>query len=235
MRLWKFVRTVRNNARIAALVRTLNVGNWGFYSHAVVDGLPSPIQVPPNQTEWIRCAIQDTGLGGLGDSILDSLSRRDRRPLMGILLASVPNLSTLYAHVPRSDAILEVILKKALHGGTSSPLYELKELYLFAEVPVLVENNHGSENEAQESFSEKDIGGLRHYFKLDYLWPIFYLPNIRTLLLYDLDPTKAAEYLDQPDGVCHVEELYIVGYGMKKVFTIADTQALSTRTGRLKS
>ncbi|KAJ5468792.1 hypothetical protein N7475_006544 [Penicillium sp. IBT 31633x] len=234
MTLLKFLRTIRNSAHIAALVQTLNVGNWGFYPGAVAGRLPSLIKLPPGETEWIRRAIHDTGLGELEDTIFQSLSQRDRRPLMAILLASVPNLAALYAHVPRSDPILEVVLERALKEDASSPLHRLKELYLFAEVPVPTRKSDGSGENSRESSVDNDVDSRLPHFKLDYLWPVFYLPKLRSLLLYDLDPTKAAEYLGQHDAEAYVEDLCLVGYGMKGIFTIPDFQALLTRT-RLRS
>lgn len=233
--LLKFVRTIRKDAGIAALVRTLNVGNWGFYPRAVVGGPPHPIQLPPDEIEWMRIAIHETGLGELENDILESLSLRDRRPLMAILLASVPNVSTVYAHIPRSDPVLGTVLKRALREQHSGSLRQLKELYLFSEVPVLVERNSGSECRMRASSPDEQPDDRLAYFRLDYLWPVFYLPKVRNLLLYDLDPTKAAEYLGQHDAESHVENLYLVGYGPKGIFTFPDFQALTSRMKRLKS
>ncbi|KAJ5783040.1 hypothetical protein N7457_004814 [Penicillium paradoxum] len=226
MTLLKFLRTVRHSARIAALIRTLNVGNWGVHPSA-----QSPIRLSLSETEWIRLAIHDIGLGELEDSIFQSLSQQDRRPLMTMLLASVPRLATLYACVPRLDPILDVILKRILLGDASSPLRELKELYLFAERLRYVETDGGSGYES----SIDDTNILLPCFKLDYLWPVFYLPSIRTLLLYNLDPLKAAESLGQYNAEPGVENLYLVGYGPKGIFTVSNFQALISRTRKLKS
>ncbi|RJE20505.1 hypothetical protein PHISCL_07146 [Aspergillus sclerotialis] len=208
MTLWKFVRTVHSNAYIAA---------QGFYPR---DGQPqSQLQLLPNEIKLIRNAIHDAGLHDLEESIFESLSRRDRRPLIVILLASVPNLSTLYAHVPPSDPILGTFMKRALEFQTSGrplcSLSKLKELYLFAEVPPF----------------RTDVGP---YIKLDSLWPAFYLPSLRTLSLFDFDPHKAAEYLGHYAAVSHVEHLYLIAH-WGTVFTHQDTQALLTRTEALKS
>ena len=218
--LWKFVRTVRTNAHIAALVRTLNIGNWGFYPRA---GQPqSQLQLLPDEIKLIRSAIHDAGLNDLEESIFESLSRRDRRPLIVMLLASVPNLSTLYAHVPPSDPILGTFIKRTLEFQTSGKplrsLSNLKELYLFPEVPALESSpNNGA-----------------RYLKFDYLWPAFYLLSLRTLSLFDLNPHKATGYLGNCAAVSHVEDLYLMGY-WGSVFTPPDTQVLLTQTKGLKS
>lgn len=235
MTLFKFVRTICKDAQIARLVQTLNVGNWGFYPRAVFGGPPRLIEIPPDEREWIQRAIHDTGLGDLEDSIFESLSQRDRRPLMAMLLASVPNLSTLYAHVPRSDPILGAVLARKLQDQTCGPLHELKELYLFSEYPVLVERNGGCGHGLCESSPDEKPGDRLPYFKLDYLWPVFYLSKVQNLLLYNLDPSKTTEYLGQHNAESHVENLYLVGYDPKGVFKIPDFQALISRTGKLKS
>ena len=223
MRLWKFVRTVRSNAHIAARVRTLNIGNWGFYPRRVRQP-QRKLQLLPDEIELIHKAIHDAGLSDLEESIVESLFRRDRRPLMVMLLASVPNLSTLYAHVPQSDPILGTFLKRKFEFRTSgkplSSLSKLKELYLFNEIPAL-----------ETVLDDHDASSC---LRLDYLWPVFYLPSLRTLSLFCLNPRKAAEYLGHHAAVSHVENLYLIA-DSESVFTQPDTQALLTQTERLKS
>lgn len=221
MILWKFVRTVRSNVRIAALVRDLNIGNWGFHLRASQP--QRPLRLLPEERQLIHSAIHDAGLSDLEESIFECLSRRDRRPLIVMLLASVPSLSTLYAHVPPSDPLLETFLKRTLEfqisGKSLGSLRALKELYLFHEVPAL------------ETSPNEDA---RLHLKLDYLRPAFYLPSLRTLSLYDLDPYQASEYLGHHAAVSHVENLYLIGY-WGSVFTCPDTHALLTRTEGLKN
>lgn len=224
--LWKFVRTVRSNAHIAALVRTLNIGNWGFYPRA--NQPQSQLQLLPDEIKSIRNAIHDVGLNNLEKSIFKSLSRRDRRPLIVILLASVPNLSTLYAHVPPSDPILGNFMKKIFEFQISDKplrsLSKLKALYLFHEIPA----------PEAETFPDEDDEDAGSYLKLDYLWPAFYLPTLRTLSLFGLNSDKAAEYLGYHAAVSHVEDLYLIG-DSSSVFTSLDTKALLTQTEGLKS
>lgn len=227
--LLKFLRTVRNNMHIAQLVRTLNVGYCGTAANP-----PSPISLPAEETEWIRCAVHDVGLAKLEDSIFQSLSQQDRRPLMAILLASVPNLSTLYACVPRLDPTMGAILKTTLQGDISSPLRMLKELYLFAEHPLWGDSDDDSQDESRESLLDDPESELPR-FDLEYLWPVFFLPNLRTLLLYNLDPRKAADYLGQHDAECGVENLSLIGCGLNGIFTISDFEAFVLRTGMLKN
>lgn len=67
-----------------------------------------------------------------------------------MLLASVPNLSTLWAHVPPSDPILGAFMERALElqiSGKSLCLQRgLKELYVFHKVPALEASPDGNDN-----------------------------------------------------------------------------------------
>ncbi|KXG47041.1 uncharacterized protein PGRI_037870 [Penicillium griseofulvum] len=234
MTLWKFVRTLRNNTSIAAIVTTLNIGNYGFYPRAVAGG--PKVQLPANE-RWIHSAIHDAGLGNLEDTVLQSLSRRDRRPLMVILLTSVPNLSALYGHVPQYDPLMATFVKSTLDseatGNSVRPLGKVKELVLFFEIPVVVNKNDDADNEVHEESSDEDYRNITSDPKIDYVWPVFYLPCLRTLSLFDIDPTDAEMFLGQHDAISHVETLVIGCF--HTVFTVQDIQAFLTRIERLKS
>ncbi|KAL2828216.1 hypothetical protein BDW59DRAFT_159807 [Aspergillus cavernicola] len=108
MTLWKFMITVRRDPHLAAEVRTLRIGNWGFFPNAPMPG--PDLQLRPDEQELVRSAVHDAGLADLEESIVSSLPKRDRRPLMALLLTSLPNLTTLLAHVPRSDPVLAAVI-----------------------------------------------------------------------------------------------------------------------------
>lgn len=110
MTLWKFLMTVLSNAHLAALVRTLNIGNWGFYPSAALKR-GQDLQLPPEELKLVSNAIHNGGIQHLEASIVrESLPRRDRRPLMALLLTCLPNLSTVYAHVPSCDPVLGTVI-----------------------------------------------------------------------------------------------------------------------------
>lgn len=123
-------------------MRTLNIGNWGFYP-IVYPGAPprQDLELPPDELDSVRCAIKEAWIGHLEASIVDSLPKRDRRPLMALLLTCLPNLEIVYAHVPCSDPVLEAVLKESVNrqnaGSLSPALRELRELHLIREVPVI--------------------------------------------------------------------------------------------------
>ena len=133
MTLLKFLVAIRHSPDLAALVRTLDVGNWGFFPRPD-SGKDVQLELPDTELELIRIAIREAGISGLEDDIVRSLSENDRRPLMALLLMSLPNPETLYAHVPRSDPVLGAVLKRMLDlkdsGSSSHCLSRLRELYL---------------------------------------------------------------------------------------------------------
>ena len=212
--LWMFLRTVRNNPDIAARMQCLNVGNWGFFPDTRNYGPPREFQIPRGDRQWIHDAIHDAGLGELEDTILQSLSHRDRRPLMAILLASVPNLSTLYAHVPKADPILKKVLQATLshnNPGTSpSPLRELKELFLLSEFAVFERTRYSYVKAFPRGPFNDEILYIDGSLGLDYIWPLLYLPSLRSLSIDTLDWETADELMNRHAAACHVERLDLI-------------------------
>ncbi|KAL3445085.1 hypothetical protein BJX65DRAFT_282251 [Aspergillus insuetus] len=79
------------------------------------DDLPTPTEY---ELDLISKAIRHAGIEHLEHEIIAKLSSpsadtRDHRPLMALLLASLPSVSTLYAHVPESDPYLAHICKQS--------------------------------------------------------------------------------------------------------------------------
>ncbi|KAE8133674.1 hypothetical protein BDV38DRAFT_286571 [Aspergillus pseudotamarii] len=68
--LWKFLRTVLRNPRLAALVRTLTIGNWGFYPH-VTFGKPEKLGLSGEDLDLIHVAIVNAGIRSLEAGIID--------------------------------------------------------------------------------------------------------------------------------------------------------------------
>lgn len=71
MTLWKFLVTIRQSPNLAALVRTLNVGNWGFFPRPD-SGKDVQLQLPDSELELIRIAIREAGISDLEDEIVRS-------------------------------------------------------------------------------------------------------------------------------------------------------------------
>ncbi|KAE8366252.1 hypothetical protein BDV27DRAFT_125570 [Aspergillus caelatus] len=125
----------------------------------------------------------NAGISTLYPSIIDNLHKRDRRPLMALLLTALPNLTTVCAHVPPSDPVLGTVLQNILsiqqsNNSQPSPLASLGELYLFGEVPI-----------ASGRARPDKAPGADGTFQLNHLWPVLYLKGLKTLSLYGIDTT----------------------------------------------
>ena len=107
--LWKFLRTVLRSARIAQQVHTLRIRNWGFPLHPDVG-----VCLSEEDFELVHNAVCKAGIQHLESSVVEALRKADRRPLVALLLTSLPNLATLYAHVPEVDVFFAEMLKQAL-------------------------------------------------------------------------------------------------------------------------
>lgn len=167
--------TVRRNPRLASLVRTLDIGNYGFcqHPHAV------PVQLPDAELKLLQTAIHEAGISHLEDDVMRSISKRGRRLVMVLILASLPRLNTVFSHVPRSDPALEAFLSKILAGHDSSEnsapiLRELRELHLSQEHAVYTTAPEDGNEEPDEDLHEGSIIQERIALRLNYLWPIFY-------------------------------------------------------------
>jgi hypothetical protein len=238
--LWKFLRTVRSDPYLAALVRTLNIGNWGFYPNVLRDEPAVPdLELPQDEVDSARDVINEAGISHLEDGIVDSLPKRDRRPLMALLLTCLPNLNTVYAHVPRSDPVLEAVLKQVTdrqNAGSPSPaLRELRELHLIREISATPrKSEYDSDEDSDDEQEKEDPYESSRWLRLDHVWPVFRLVGLRTLSLFDFDTKKTAAMLANSAGVCHLEHLCLVG-STESFLESPDVQALIAKPESLKS
>lgn len=215
--LWRFLRSIMRNPKIAAMVRGASIGNWGFYPDVLAedDGVRGDnVQFSEGDVEMMRRAIRAVFnprgkdwkiVDALEARILDpqALSERDCRPLVVLLLMSLPNVETVYLHLPEGGSVLRCVLEEALHcqdkSGELPFLRHLAHLHLLAEVPV-----YGFE--AGPSFWMSDPA-----LRLDDIWPCVYFSGLRTLALYDLETEGIAAFLAKSsDRICRVENLRVV-------------------------
>ncbi|CEL08220.1 hypothetical protein ASPCAL11371 [Aspergillus calidoustus] len=182
--LWKFFRTIMTHPHLAALVQTLNIGNWGF-------GLPyyiaeQPLNLDAEELGLVSKAVHLAGLQHLEVEILSKVSTPLARnhPLVALLLARLPNVSTIYAHIPDSDPYLHSVLLAALERPCTI-FTNLKTIYLLPEVPVL------------EPYAPEFKSDSAYYpaLSLDMTWPALYLPTLRALYLYNLETKGLADLL----------------------------------------
>ncbi|KAL2846175.1 hypothetical protein BJY01DRAFT_247348 [Aspergillus pseudoustus] len=212
--LWRFVRTILSRPRLAEHVRALNVGNWGFYPDvlkadpAAVDNFVtfSNEDVSLMRTR-IRSALHGSpNINALEAKILDveALANRDCRPLVILLLICLPNLSTLYMHLPKTDLVglvFEEILRCDENKTPLPCLHHLTYLYLLAEVPA------AAPDAPWLPMVSRPVLTLRDF------WPCLWFPSLRTLAVYDLDPEGAASLLERrrrSGKTCRLEELRLV-------------------------
>ncbi|KAL2786847.1 hypothetical protein BJX66DRAFT_21548 [Aspergillus keveii] len=234
--LYKFLLTVLRDQQLAAEVQTLRLGNWGFYPIAAA---PAPeLQFPDDEIELVCGAVRRAGIAHLEEEILVSLKRRDRRPLVALLLVSLPKLRRVWAHIPRRDPVLGAVLKKVINPGhpePSSALAELSELYICQEPPVLppwADSDSEDENEVSTPESWDSL-------QLNYIWPAFYHKPLRTLSLLYLDTKNASTWLPAsedraPNKLSRLEHLHIVAI-WNSVCAYADMHALISQPTALKS
>ncbi|KAH6623894.1 hypothetical protein F5144DRAFT_584636 [Chaetomium tenue] len=197
--LWKFLRTVLTNKRIADGVHELNIQDWPL-------GLVHDrgrLALSDDDFDLIRDAIRRTGLGRLEDSALEALRKADPRPLMALLLASLPNLTTLYAHLPATDIFFAEILQKAIEGrqdqqaSNNNPLSSLRQAHLAS---------------AWNYQNDTD----NHTLALNHLWPVFLLPSIQELSVFDLaldpafDPSGSLRRLRHSPRSSNITNLTLV-------------------------
>jgi hypothetical protein len=163
------------------------------------DDLPTPTKY---ELGLISKAIGHAGVEHLEHEIIAKLSSpsadtRDHRPSMALLLAFLPNVSTLCAHVPESDPYLQAVLLAA--SNNRSTLKSLKELYLLVEVPIF-------ENRSRVTYVYQPALGLSN------VWPALYLSGLRSVYLQTLIPR-----VSHPFSKCRMT--MVLGSAMSSTFT----------------
>lgn len=158
---------------------------------------------------------------------------------MALLLTSLPNLEVLYAHVPRYDPVLGAVLKRVLdsrdNGNSLHCLSRLRELYLLQELPIVLTPARGEYDDTDEDYDEEAVReeiSDAEALRLDYLWPVFYLPGLRTLFLFELD-ARNTQGMGGNDGVSQLENLSVFGHSGSKC-TVSDIKALVDQLEALK-
>lgn len=86
--LWKFLRTILRNRRLADRVYKLNIQNWtfGFVQES------NRFVLSEEDSELVQIAIEAAKLQHIEGKFMTALSKADPRPLMALLLTSLRNL-----------------------------------------------------------------------------------------------------------------------------------------------
>ncbi|KAL2820396.1 hypothetical protein BJX63DRAFT_428224 [Aspergillus granulosus] len=188
-RLWLFLRTILSDRYLSCLLRRVHIGNWGVNPYVLLDQEADGYALDEDDISLVRRAVNQATLTHIEPDIISAIRQGDRRPLMALLLASVPNLMVIRAHVPLHDPYLAAVLQQALDcqkRDIPGPLRQLCELYAFAEVSIPAKA-------AMEDIS--DIPGAP--LRLNDIWPVFFLRPMRKVHLYDLDTDGIAALIEK--------------------------------------
>lgn len=201
--LWKFLRSVLCNNQIAHDVRELNIRNWTFglvHTHGC-------LVLSEDDLDLIRKAVHTSELGRMESSILEALRKADPRPFMALLLANLPNLTTLYAHLPETDIFFAEVLGKAVatrqDESKGHPLCSLREAHFASAWNYRAKRPR---DEDRDEDPEMDTYRL----KFDHLWPTFQLAGIKKLSVFDFDVQGAAERFANSFKTSSITDLTIV-------------------------
>ncbi|KAI6080130.1 hypothetical protein F4821DRAFT_252239 [Hypoxylon rubiginosum] len=209
--LWKFLRSTLCNKRIADSVHELNIRNWTFglvHEHGRLILLEDDLKL-------IRSAIHATGLQRIEPSVLEALQKADPRPLMALLLGSLRNVHTLYAQLPEKDIFLLEVLWKATESrrdrppDNGAPLHNLREAHLAS----------------AWNFREDTHARDKYKMELNHMWPVFQLPNIQRLSIFDFEPRGASVIFGARSATSSITDLTLVHH-CDSILKSMDTLAL---------
>lgn len=190
------------NKGIAHEVRKLNIRNWTFglvQTHGC-------LVLSESDLDLIRKAVHASELEHIEISILEALRKADPRPLMALLLANLPNLTSLYAHLPERDVFFAEVLRKAVatrqDESRGHPLCSLREAHFSSAW------NYRVERPNDEDHDEDDLDAYQ--LRLDHLWPIFQFSGIKKLSVFDFDIQGAAERFANSFKTSSITDLTLV-------------------------
>jgi hypothetical protein len=213
--LWKFLRTMLHNAQLAGYVRVLDIQYWGFHSDLRSDeGASFPQE---EDLAIIHDAVRKAGIQELEPSIDEAVRNNDRRPLMALLLTVLPNLRSIYAHVPEKDPYLTEVLRLSLDNREGKlqqqALQNLEEAQLMSAWHCPSSTIH--------------LPRDNYVLGLEYLWPIFRLPNLRKLSVFDFELKKASVHFGSCARTSPVTHLTLVNHGYSYISAL-DAHSLLT-------
>ncbi len=203
------------NTRIAEHVRVLDIGYWGM--HSIFDS-DDNARFPEEDLPILHGVIIEAGLQELKAQIDIFVQDYDRRPLMALLLAALPNLRSIKAHIPEKDPYLAKVLKLASIDQDNGSYWRAFQKLEKAEIMSEWHTPPGVYN--YEQFDN-------YLLNLDYLWPIFRLPNLQELSLYDFDPKDASVYFKDCAGTTSITHLTIACHDRTQVLA-SDARSLIT-------
>jgi hypothetical protein len=182
MSLWKFLRTMLENERLVQYVRALDIQYWGLHLNSSDNDGP----LMEEDIVAIHDAVRMAGMQKLAPDIEEAILQNDRRPLMALLLTVLPNVISLHAQIPEKDPYLAEVLRLSVDHEESKPqrkaLQNLESAQLMSEWHV----RHSTIREPRDNY----------LLELQHTWPIFRLPSLREVSVFDFDPRDASVYFD---------------------------------------
>lgn len=209
--LWKFLRSILCNRRVADGVYEVNIRNWTF---AIIEERPRLVLSEDN-LDLVRNAIHMAGLQRIETSILEALRKADPRPLMALLLANLRNLTTLYAHLPETDIFLAEVLRNAVESRRDQPPNDYYPLNSLREAHLTSAWNYRADSRARDVYK----------LELNHLWPVFQLPNIQRLSVFDFESLGASSRFGNRLKTSSITDLTLVHH-RDSLLAVPDTMAL---------
>jgi hypothetical protein len=194
--LWRFLCIVVRDASIAALVQTVDVQNLAFTN----EDAPL-VESQQEEVTLIQQAFRDAGIE-IGDSMVRDLIKGDHQnSLVALLYTRLPNLHTLFAHFPHSNAFLNKVLQVASERQANGPkmkaFQKLEKLFLVPECEP-------------EVVYDASLPDTRFLLDLDVYAGVFTLPKIQELLLFDLDAGWAQNDCYRRPRTSNIQHLTLV-------------------------
>jgi hypothetical protein len=195
--LWKFLRTMLHSVQLAGYVRVLDIQDWGFHSDPRSGQGAS---FPQEDLTAIHDAVRKAGIQEMEPSIDEAIHNNDRGPFMALLLTLLPNLKSIYAHTHENDPYLTQVLRLSLDNRGNR--FQQQAFQKLEEAQFM------SEWHCPPSI----IGQPRDNYALglEYILPIFRLPNLRKLSVFDFKPEQASVHFDNCTGTSPVTHLTLV-------------------------
>lgn len=207
--LWKFLRSILCNKKIAHQVHEVNIRDWKFglvHTHG-------RLVLSEGDLDLVRNAVHAAGLERIENSIMEGVRKADPRSLMALLLASLPNIITLYAQLPKTDTFLAEVLRKAAASqhdkSNSCSLRSLRQAHFTSAWNYRAKNDDDDDESDDDDENDGDERDAYH-LKLDYLWPIFHLPTVHRLSLFDFDILGAADLFSNSPNTSNITDLTLV-------------------------
>lgn len=142
---------------------------------------------------------------------------------MALLLAGLRNLTTLWAQLPENDVYLSEVLPNAVENrgnkpSSGFPLSTLREAYLASTY----------------NFRQKEQYFNEYKLEFNHLWPVFQLPSLQKLSIFDFEPLGASNHLRDTHKTANITDLTLV-YHLEAVLAVPDTLAILALPKALRS